>query len=55
MICVVFGRERKKIIPFDHITSLSMADNLTEIQIVRKEKNKVTKIEFHNTQVTANE
>lgn len=45
-----FGRERKKIIPFDHITSLSMADSLTEILVVRKEKNKVSHIEFHNTQ-----
>jgi hypothetical protein len=31
----VFGRERKKIIPFDHVTSLSMADSLTEIQVCR--------------------
>lgn len=46
----VFGRERKKIIPFDHVTSLSMADNLKEILLVRKQKNKVSRLEFHNTQ-----
>jgi CRP-like cAMP-binding protein len=46
----MFGRERKKIIPYDYVTSLTMADNLKELLIVRKQKNKVSRLEFHNTQ-----
>ena len=44
----VFGRERKKIIPYEDVSSVTMADNMRDILVERRGRNKVSRLAFYS-------
>jgi len=44
----VFGRERKKVVPYEDVSSVTMADNMRDILVERRGRNKVSRLSFYS-------